>query len=152
MKLAFYKASSGNWLDKAINLFTGLYGYSHVELVFSDGMCFSCSPRENETRFKKIDLDDDKWVVVDVECSDTKEELIREQAEKLVGKKYDWWGIFFYFVIPLKKQSDGKWWCSEICAYLLKWIIFRVHPNRMAKGYELPKQPYSFSISFSKKI
>ena len=56
MKLAFYKAKHGTKIDKIVAAAIGSE-YSHVELVFSDGICFSASPRDKGVRFKTINLD-----------------------------------------------------------------------------------------------
>lgn len=64
MKLAFYKSVNGDTLDSLIDLWSGRYGYSHVELVFDristdkskGNLCFSSSPREGKCRFKNIHL------------------------------------------------------------------------------------------------
>ncbi len=151
MKLAFYKASKGTLLDTAINIWTGGYGYSHVELVFSDGMSFSSSPREGEVRLKKIDFDPDKWEFCDLRNYDMDEARVRAQAENFVGRDYDWKGIFLWFVLSIKKQDNSKWWCSEIIAFLLKWQNFRISPNKLAKDFNLHRQPFKISVSFTKR-
>lgn len=147
MKLAFYKAKKGNWLDKTINLWTGNYGYSHVELIFDNvkttnadvSLCFSASPREGNVRFKYIELDD-KWVVMDFDISDKEEKILYAKSLKYNHAKYDYLGIFFWFVLPIKKQFENKWWCSEIISYLLGVKNFRICPNSMAKLYGVNKQ------------
>jgi len=142
MKIAFYKAEKGNIIDKLINLWTGMYGYSHVELVFSDGSSFSSSPREGCVRFKKIDMNDDKWVFVDLEIDKLVESKMRMQALNFIGRKYDMFGIIFCFIIPINKQSNDKWWCSELISFILKWNDYRIDPNTMAKRFKLPKQKF----------
>ena len=72
--------------------------------------------------------------------SEMQEQRIRAQAENLVGREYDWAGIIFWFVFPVFKQSNRRWWCSEICGFLLKDRNFRIDPNEMAMKYGAPKQ------------
>lgn len=142
MKVAFYRASKGTLLDKIINLWTGSYGYSHVELVFdelyemngSKSMCFSASPREGKTRFKYIDLNDGKWEVYTITDGYVPEVEAFHRAKKIENKKYDYYGIFFWFVFSfVKKQKNNEWWCSEACPWCLKWTRFRLSPNKFAK-------------------
>ena len=65
MELLFYRAEKGNWQDKLIALWTrGIY--SHVEIRFSDGMCFTSSNREGGTRFIDIYIREGVWDVVDI--------------------------------------------------------------------------------------
>ena len=152
MKLAFYKASKGRLLDKAINLWTGLYGYSHVEIIFSNGEAFSSSPREGHTRFKNIKFSNNKWEIIDLDIPKEKEEQIYLIAKKLEGKRYDWKGIFLHQFIGRiigwitgdysidKFQDKNKWWCSEITSFLLGLHNYRIHPNKMAKKFNVKRQ------------
>lgn len=155
MKLAFYKASKGNFLDKAINVWTGCYGYSHCELVF-DGieknLCFSASQREGEVRFKFIDVDSDNWVLIDLPFSHQQELDMYHATEEYVGKKYDFKGIFFWFILPIHKQSDDKWWCSEICLRVLGYSNYRLSPNGFAKNFNAPRQPFNIMLSWKKSF
>jgi len=115
MELLFYRAAKGNWQDKLIALWTrGIY--SHVEIRFSDGMCFSSSNRDGGTRFKKIYIREDVWDIIDI--GPEKEKEIREWCEERVGLPYDWWGILG-FVLPWIKNDESKWFCSEILSTAL---------------------------------
>jgi hypothetical protein len=133
MQIAFYRASEGNIADKAINLWTGGKGFSHVELVFSNGLCFSSSQRDGGCRFKKILLKPEKWFIVNWPVSEEEEEEIKDLCRSQIGKDYDWAGILFWFVFPFKGQSDRRWWCSEVCSWALGWEKYRIHPNKMLK-------------------
>lgn len=149
MKIAFYKAHEGTFVDKIIDIRTGFYGYSHVELVFSDGMCFSASYRDGQKcRFKKIDLDE-KWEIVDLDIDMEEERQIRIRAGHYVGAKYDFFGILFWYVIPIRRQDKKKWWCSEIVSKLLNYEKIQVSPNYMAKRFELPRL-INFKLKWTK--
>lgn len=161
MKVAFYKAAEGTPLDKIIDGATGLYGYSHCEFVFDqmedgvrDGkyLCFSSSPREGYVRFKHIDINSGRWHVVDLPGVDVKAEReVYESAHLLLGSKYDYYGIIFWYVFFwVKKQRDDQWWCSEVLAYLMGWPHFRVTPNRLAKSLGAPKIPFSAKFVWRK--
>jgi hypothetical protein len=115
MKVIFYIAKSGDWLDKFVGLWTR-GKYSHCELVFSDGMCFSSSPRDGGTRFKAIEINPKHWDIVEV--STDKEVEIRQWCESQCGLKYDWLGILG-LAIHLPIENRKKWYCSEICITVL---------------------------------
>lgn len=166
MKMAIYIASTGSLVDKAIDIWTGLHGYSHCEIVFdhiesSDDdtwLCCSSSPRDGELRFNRIDIYSRHWHVVDIPEINTveQEQTVYDQLKKMEGAKYDWKGIFLFFIFRfVKKQDDKKWWCSEICAYVLNQYVksdlcYRISPNKLARFLKAPKQPFKFMFSFTK--
>ena len=151
MKLALYRSVAGTKLDTIIDLFSGRYGYSHVELVFDqiDGSYFSSSPREGKCRFKKIVPKEKHWKLIDLpEIDCIQEAKIYEIANSFVNKKYDYFGILFWYVLFwVKKQKDDHWWCSEIVAYLLGHVDYRLTPNELAKYYHAPKSEFKFMWS-----
>jgi len=163
MKIAFYIADSGSFVDKAINIWTGLYGYSHTEIVFDtidkkDGkyLCCSSSPRDGKVRFTHINLDSGHWYLKEYnQMPAFQEQNIYNDLKKLEGSKYDWKGIFLTFIFAwVHKQDDKKWWCSELTGYILNEYIqhmrYRVSPNKLAKRLGAPRQPFSFKFSFKK--
>lgn len=121
MKIPFYKAwIAGDWTDKVVAAWT--FGpYSHCELMFSDGMCFSASWRDDAVRFKKIHLIPNRWDIVELPTTEEQERQIREWCEGQVNENgnYDWWGIV-QFVIPFIRQKNEDWYCSEVCIAGLK--------------------------------
>jgi len=163
MKIALYIADSGSLVDKLINAWTGFYGYSHSEIVFesidkkgeTEYLCCSASPRAGKVRFTHIDLSSGHWHLVDYRMPEFQEQNIYNDLKKLEGAKYDWKGIFLTFIFKwFNKQNDKKWWCSEICGYILdEYIVhmnYRISPNKLAKKLKAPKQPFSFKFSFRK--
>lgn len=115
MKIAFYLAKYGNTYDKLISFTTGS-PYSHCELVFSDGMCGSSSPRDGGVRLKYLNLDD-HWVVYDLEYP-FNESQIRYWFKLNEGMKYDWVGAVAS-VLHIDLSEDNKRYCSQICAEML---------------------------------
>lgn len=114
MKVAFYYANKGSWLDRWIGLLT--WGqFSHCEIVFSDGTCFSSSPRDGGTRFKKINFQPDHWEFIELELSYQDEDTVLAFCEGEVGKPYDWAGAIFR--LPF---MNGRWYCSEVCVEALE--------------------------------
>jgi len=116
MKIAFYIAKHGKFEDKIISFLTKS-PYSHVEMVFSDGICASSSQREDGVRFKKINIYNGKWDVYEVKdifC----ERLVRQWFVDNDGDKYDWTGaVGSWLGIDLYKE-DRKF-CSQSCAIVL---------------------------------
>lgn len=163
MKLALYKAAEGTPLDKAIDIGSGLYGYSHNEIVFDrlengrdeNGkyLCFSSSPREGEVRFKYIDIYSGKWHVIDLDDQYEWEDeaMIYQDSMQYIGAKYDYYGIFMWYILFwVKKQRDDQWWCSEIGAKQLGWENYRVTPNKLARHYGAPRGEFSFKFIWRK--
>jgi hypothetical protein len=116
VKIAFYIAKYGNWYDTIISFLTKSK-YSHCEMVFSDGMCASSSPRDNGVRFKKIDLTNGKWDVFDFKVA-LPEAAIRRWFINNDGDKYHWLGAVGSF-INIDFYSSKKKFCSQACGIVL---------------------------------
>ena len=72
MKVALYKGKRGGFagaFDAAVRWWTR-GAYSHVELVFSDGMAASSSTRDGGVRFKRIDFKPDQWDFVELKVDE----------------------------------------------------------------------------------
>jgi hypothetical protein len=141
MRLAFYKGRYGNPVDWLICFFTN-GPYSHVEMQFSNGECFSSS-RIHGVRFtergsstvrkagakrdiRKSNFKPHQWDFVEFYLPVKTEDRLRVFCEAQVGKKYDVLGVLG-FVWPLR-QDRKKWFCSEVIVAalhhigLLPWI------------------------------
>lgn len=116
MKIAFYKSKKGKWLDKAISAVT-LSQYSHCELIFSDGICASASPRDGGVRFKYITMGE-KWDVYELPKS-FNEIYAREWFIRHEEQSYDYLGAFGS-AFNLDLTSPDKKFCSYACALALK--------------------------------
>jgi len=124
----FYKAwEAGDFKDKVISIWT--FGpYSHTELLFSDGICFSSSWRDDGVgvRYKKIHIIPKNWVCVEVSTTQKQEHQMKEWCDVKAAENanYDWCGII-QFVLPFVKQKDEDWYCSEICiaAFLYAGVL-----------------------------
>ena len=143
MQVIFYKARYGNLADKLIAWWTSstkdkfngkwLGSYSHVELLFDDGVMFSASQYDNAVRFKKYHPSN-RWEQVDI--SGGSEDLIIKFCESIEGGAYDWWGIAG-FIAPVNDSLD-KWFCSEVCTQALivgRYIDYvdsaKISPNKL---------------------
>lgn len=139
MKVIF-KKNGKSIFAKIIRVWT-LSKYSHVELVFSDGMAFSSDEADNGTRYKKIDINDTDWDVLNIPCTPEQERYVRDFCDEENGLKYDKIGICFSFLpIPIGWQSANKWFCSEFCTaavqrigYLVGYTPARISPKKMFK-------------------
>ena len=138
MDIIFYiAATAGDTWDKFIAEWT--HGpYSHVELCFSDGMCFSSSPRDGGTRFKQIAIDPTHWTSFPINVTLGQEKQIRDWCAAHVGCKYDWIGIIS-LGLDFPIRTPHRWYCSEVCIMALdvvKIVDFKslISPN---KFYEL---------------
>jgi hypothetical protein len=125
MKIAFYKGFSGNIFDKLISIWT-LHKYSHVEIVDSNNVSYSSSPRDGGVRKKNIDYNNDKWDLYDIHISNNSIENIMTITN---GRKYDWIGIFLYHFLPFKIQDKDRWYCSEWVATVLNDSGYSIKTN-----------------------
>jgi hypothetical protein len=122
MRIAFYIAKNGTWLDKLIATLT-FSKYSHCELVFSSGEFGSSSERDGGVRLKMIDQDS-RWDIFDVKNKDGTE--ITPEQEKTIhywflindNQKYDWPGAIMS-LFGVNWTSDDKKFCSYVCADML---------------------------------
>ena len=131
MKVALYKGKRGGFagaFDAAVRWWTR-GAYSHVELVFSDGMAASSSTRDGGVRFKRIDFKPDHWDFVEV---DGDEEYARAFIAERVGQGYDYFGLFGFVWRP-HSGSALLWFCSEIVLGALKFgDPWQFNPNMVA--------------------
>ena len=130
MKLAFYKAfqEKATIIDKLIGI-ASVGKYSHVELIFDNGLCFSVSGRDGAGRFKKIKFNPDRWDILELDDRMDPVIILRE-ANKYVGYKYDYLGAFFS-VTPICIQKDNKIFCSEVVINMLNKSM---NPYRLKDG------------------
>lgn len=130
MRLAFYKAAAGGALDHMIDKLSGGDGYSHVELVFSDGQFYTSSGMDGGCRFKQIEQDN-KWTYFDVDLTPAQECAVRKQAQADANDHlaYDFWAILTFdarlalestkITIPDNRKER---FCSEECLICLATV------------------------------
>lgn len=145
---AFYKGK-GNFLDKLIRVFT-LSKYSHVEIVIDD-LWYASSPRDKGVRVKKIVPKEGHWDYINIPVSQETKEHIENFLKSQVGKGYDYFGILFGIILPLKSDLPDKWFCSELAVYVIKKfnvpikykMLFKEPPCTYTPGklYRLLKGP-----------
>jgi hypothetical protein len=127
MHLAFYKGRH-RVFDRAVQWWTR-GPYSHVELVFSDGMAASSSKRDGGVRMKPISFAPDRWDFV-VIAGD--EAAARAWFRRHAGAGYDVAGLFGFLWRPASGASR-RWFCSEaVAAALGIRDAWRFCPNTLA--------------------
>jgi hypothetical protein len=141
MKLAAYKAwAPGTGLISKLIALRHLGRYSHVELVFSDGVCYSSSAQDGGVRFRRIRLNPRRWDTFDLPWV-TPEHEVRMRAWGLgrVDRCYDWHGVL-RFVLPWLRQRPDEQFCSEECLTMLRTQGYLTHvapstvwPSRLVK-------------------
>ena len=133
MDILFYLAAAGDNVDKLIGLVTFSI-YSHVELQFSDGICFSSSHRDGGTRFKQIIVNSDHWHVISITVTAEQEAAIRTWCTEQLGCPYDLLAVLC-IDIPGDIHTSGAWYCSEICAAALSDNGIYHYPKKLSPGY-----------------
>jgi len=119
MKIAFYKWS-WNIIDKIIRLWTW-QKYSHCELIFPWWDSFSSSAIDWWVRFKRIKFNPDNWDIIQLELWADQVINMLYKAKQESWKWYDYFAIFFNHILDFWAECPNRWFCSEICWYLL-WI------------------------------
>lgn len=128
MKVAFYKAKYGDWIDKIVSWYTKS-PYSHCELVFSNGEFLSSSKRDGGVRYTNID-NLERWDIYELQDSKYSEDLIRLIVRQYLGQKYDIIGaIGSAFNIDLSDKN--KKFCSNLCAILLGIEETNITPHEL---------------------
>jgi len=153
IKILQYRADKQDehWLDDAIAGWTRLFNkntppYSHSEICFPGGLCFSASSRGGKkfvgTRFEDFEVvtrNKDRWDIYSKFFTEQEISIMLQRAKKISGKKYFFIGIFLDFFMPFGwlSQLIGKtlnqWYCSQAVYYCLKGRRTRVSPRRLTK-------------------
>lgn len=143
MNIAFYNAKYGTFLDKLIawwtrpnfwNIFVSGQ-FSHVEINFEEKLCYSSRPFEG-TGWKRIEsLNSEKWEIININISEYQKKEILTKCELQEGKKYDYFCIFFSFVLNFDFENPQKWTCSEFVAKNVFNLPYshRYSPNKLFK-------------------
>lgn len=87
--------------------------YSHCELVV-DGVCYSSSIMDKGVRGKVIDIDPDKWDVIDLPWADAADVL--EYFKATDSNSYGWFSMIFSQLFNRNQADSDSQFCSEWCA------------------------------------
>ena len=97
--------------------------YSHCEVAIQEEndtnyTCYSSSNRDGGVRKKYMELQPERWDLVEIDQSKIKVSDIKSIYNKTVGCKYDFFGACG--VILGFGNAKSRYFCSEWCAEALK--------------------------------
>ena len=126
MLVACFKKKATSIYSKGIELFQG--PHCHVEILFSDGICFSSCEDDGGPRFKKIVFTPGEWDFLEIHCTLQQEQGVRNLAQLILDgafkptrPKYGWTKCLVGFLpIPILHQDPSKLFCSEVSTILLQ--------------------------------
>ena len=138
----------GHILDDLIAEYTSIFNpktepYSHSELLFPDGMCFSSASRGDGTHgtrwidFELLTTNKDRWDVYYKEVDEDYSREILQNAVSIIGRPYYYSGLFLDFFLPLESighlvgDFSDHWYCSQSVWYALHKERKRVSPRRL---------------------
>jgi hypothetical protein len=143
VKLAFYKAHQGNFIDRVISWWTN-GPYSHVEIVVGPDInnlsMYSSSGIDNGVRLKQHKYNPTLWEYVDINLDFN---VLLQIYNRTKGNKYDYSGILG-FILPFRDRQDS-WFCSEWVSNVLKCSgdkrFYTLNPSRISpnKLYKIIK-------------
>lgn len=128
LTLAFYKGD-GTLFDRLVR-FATRSPYSHVELIADApaephkqsfiATSISASLRDGGVRQKEIAFNPARWDFITLpDWPVVSSDDIWAAAKARLGYRYDVAGILFTFAVPLRRQSSGRYFCSELIAAAL---------------------------------
>lgn len=155
MKICFYRSPAPSWEDwqtkfasRIINWFTGVRGFWHCELVFSDGRSFT-SMTNGGAMFFNRPHPEENWVSFDLPATPEQEGKMSVLATSKLGTPYDFLGAVG-IVLPWAKYDRKKAFCSEICVEVLQemdlfvdYPPYQISPNFLYEAFLFEK----FTIS-----
>lgn len=101
---------------KAIQWWTGSI-YSHCELVVDGGYCYSSSAMDGGVRGKVINLDPEKWDVVELPWADA--EKVLQYFNETDPLKYGWLSLIASQMFNTGREIGEAPFCSQWCAAAL---------------------------------
>lgn len=114
MKLAMYKGKGK--IGNAIIRWWTKSNYSHCEIVIDD-YCYSSSLMDGGVRKKSINLDPDKWDLIDLDVFS--ESQVLYYFEKTKGNKYGWLDLLINQLFNKADNRSKSDFCSEWIAAAL---------------------------------
>ncbi|WP_457564762.1 hypothetical protein [Caminibacter sp.] len=70
-------------------------------------------------RVRHINGNSGNWDFIEIPSTPEQEDILMKLFNVQKNKKYDVMGVFLSQLIPLEIENPKKWFCSEICAYLI---------------------------------
>jgi len=123
------------------------YGFEWQNMGIYQGQCFSSTTRGTSDGVRIAPAYDilhnpHRWDYIECDVDPERCEVALAELNKLIGLKYDFWGIFG-FLNPFPVQDDKRWYCSEVCNWFAVLCGIterekRISPRRFA--YKLAKR------------
>ena len=127
----------GIWIPSLSNGFIN-QGCNGVDYL---GQCFSSTTRGAADGVRiapasEVLHNPERWDYIEVIVDPERYQVALAESNKLMGLKYDYWGIFG-FANPFPFQDPKKWYCSEICNWFAVLCGLtnrekRISPRRLA--------------------
>ncbi len=80
----------------------------------------------------------ERWDYIECEVDGERLRVAIDEAQRLVGARYDYWGLFG-FLNPFPIQHSRQWYCSELCDWFKVLVRLkskrhkRISPRRAAE-------------------
>lgn len=119
--LAFQKQPDNNIISKLLFYIIKWYTrfrYTHVEIFFDD--IYISSTYNNGVKVKELLPLSNKYDYFELEVDGKKKRAVLNFIRSVENSQYDWKGIFLSQFIKLKKHNKNKYFCSELCADIIK--------------------------------
>jgi hypothetical protein len=117
LTVAFFRGRGG-WYNRLVRLWTWSR-YSHCELMLSGSQYLTTDPH-NGVHIHTSLGDADNWDKVTLPITEEERRDIQAFILDEIGSGYDWKGIFLSQVVGLRREHPDNWFCSELCAAVLK--------------------------------
>ena len=166
IKLAFYVGTGGRTFFRLITPLIKFWDkslISHVEIVLEDhnlNYHWVSSRPGGVTSKINYEYDPSEWIFVSLPS------LIPEQYEAIesfvfdrsvLSSSYDWAGVIFSAVIPIRLESKSKWFCSELCRAALRTVNHisdKTIPDHSVTPAELFREilPYNWKTHYPETL
>lgn len=127
IKLAFYIGKGDSKFSRFVIPLIRFWDknlISHSEIIFTDesGVEHWISARPGGvTDQVNYSYDPAEWIFATIPISKTQFNRMEEFVKtKVLESGYDWIGIIFSAIIPIRFESKKNWFCSELCRATLR--------------------------------
>ena len=123
VKIAFYKGKGRNILDFLLNILIRFWtsgDYVHGELVFENSKgeqdWYSISGFSNKgvRVMENFKHNPDNWDIFEIKhVTEVEGYITKLSANRKLGAKYDWLGIFLSQILDLRVNNPKRYFCTE---------------------------------------
>lgn len=128
---------SGTWIGKMVSRITD-YPYSHVALAVSEDEVIEANSFIKSRKVKFADTKYKRVIILRYKdnLSQKQKDIIVRESEELIGKNYDYFGIFILmikymlgFEIKYANNNTNSLWCSELVDFVYDKIKIDIVKN-----------------------